>query len=116
MYEYEVRTILFILKSLSSSKRHRVGVIDQHPSSLWGKGTPSFSTHGPCCLDGAPTLATETKSSVRKFTQGWAPDFLSGRKYEPYILVRRRMLEGILACTTVGNKDVRFGASVTNLL
>ena len=91
-----------ILRTLSSSKRDREGVVDQHPSSLWSKGTPSFSIHGPRCLDGAPTLATETKSSVWKLTQGWAPEFLSRRKYEPYVLVGRRMLEGTLASTTIG--------------
>lgn len=108
------RTILSILRSLSSSKRDKVGVADQHPFSLWSKGIPFFSIHGPRCLHGAPTLATETKSSVWKLTRG-ASEFLSGRKYEPYVLVGS-MLAGTLACTTAGSKDVRLGTSVTNLL
>lgn len=44
-----------------------------------------------------------------------ASEFLSGRKYEPYVLVGS-MLAGTLACTTAGSKDVRPGTSITNLL
>jgi len=101
MYEYEVRAILSILRSLSSRKRDRVGAVDQHPSSL-EQGDSIFLFSWATLFGWAPSLATETKSSVRKLTQGWAPEFLSRTKYEPYVLVRRRMLEGTLARTTIG--------------